>query len=60
MSIVKSKNFSYLRGPKGDKGDRGEPGSGVAGATGRITYNSTTKTIGFNEVGLATENYVDC
>ena len=59
MSIVKSKNFSYLRGPKGEKGDRGEPGSGVASATGRITYNSATKTIGFNEVGLATQNYVD-
>lgn len=59
MSIVKPKNFSYLRGPKGEKGDRGEPGSGVTGATGRIIYNSATKTIGFNEVGLATQNYVD-
>ena len=59
MSIVKPKNFSYLRGPKGEKGDRGEPGSGVAGATGRITYNATTKIIGFNEVGLATTTYVN-
>jgi hypothetical protein len=59
MSIVKPKNFSYIRGPKGDKGDRGEPGSGVAGATGRITYNSATKVIGFNEAGLATTSYVN-
>jgi hypothetical protein len=59
MSIVKPKNFSYIRGPKGDKGDRGEPGSGVAGATGRITYNSATKVIGFNESGLATTSYVN-
>jgi hypothetical protein len=59
MSIVKPKNFSYIKGPKGDKGDRGEPGSGVAGSTGRITYNSTTKTVGFNETGLATTAYVN-
>ena len=59
MSIVKSKNFSYIRGPKGDKGDRGEPGSGVAAATGRITYNTTTRTIGFNDAGLVTQEYVD-
>jgi hypothetical protein len=59
MSIVKPKNFSYIKGPKGDKGDRGEPGSGVVGATGRITYNSATKTIGFNETGLATQSYVN-
>jgi hypothetical protein len=59
MSIVKPKNFSYLRGPKGEKGDRGEPGSGIATTTGRITYNSASKIIGFNEVGLATQTYVD-
>ena len=59
MSIVKRKNFGYIQGPKGDKGDRGEPGSGVAGATGRITYNATTKTVGFNEAGLATTAYVN-
>ena len=59
MSIVKPKNFSYIRGPKGDKGDRGEPGSGVTGVTGRITYNSATKIVGFNESGLATTAYVN-
>ena len=59
MSIVKSKNFSYLKGPKGEKGDRGEPGTGVSNATGRITYNASTKTIGFNDTGLVTQEYVD-
>lgn len=59
MSIVKPKNFSYIKGPKGDKGDRGESGSGVVGTTGRITYNATTKTVGFNEAGLATTAYVN-
>ena len=59
MSIVKFKNFSYLRGPKGDKGDKGDSGQGIAGTTGRITYNATTNVVGFNETGLATENYVD-
>ena len=59
MSIVKPKNFSYIRGPKGDKGDRGEPGTGVVMATGRITYNASTKSIGFNDIGLATVEYVN-
>ena len=59
MSIVKPKNFSYIRGPKGDKGDRGEPGTGVVIATGRITYNASIKSIGFNDTGLATELYVN-
>ncbi len=58
MSIIKNKNFVYLKGPKGDKGDKGDPGSGVANGTGRIIYNSLTKTISFNEEGLATTNFV--
>jgi hypothetical protein len=59
MSIVKNKNFSYIRGPKGDKGDRGADGTGIANTTGRITYNPSTKTVGFNETGLATTAYVN-
>lgn len=59
MSATKFKNFSYLKGPKGDKGEKGDSGTGIASSTGRITYNSSTKTIGFNESGLATQFYVD-
>lgn len=58
MGVIKNKNFVYLKGPKGDKGDKGDPGSGVANGSGRIVYNSMTKTIGFNEEGLATTNFV--
>jgi len=59
MSVTKSKNFSYLKGPKGDKGDKGDPGSGISATTGRITYNPTNKILGFNETGLATQSYVN-
>lgn len=59
MSAVKFKNYAYFRGPKGDKGDKGDPGTGIASTSGRITYNPITKTVGFNETGLATQTYVD-
>lgn len=59
MSVVKFKNYAYFRGPKGDKGDKGDPGTGIVTTSGRITYNPTTKTVGFNETGLATQTYVD-
>jgi hypothetical protein len=59
MSSTKFKNFSYLKGPKGDKGDKGEPGSAIVSTSGRILYNATTKIVGFNETGLATQTYVN-
>lgn len=59
MSIVKFKNFSYLRGPKGDKGDKGDPGRGINGTTGRITYVASTGIVGFDDEGLATESFVN-
>jgi hypothetical protein len=59
MSVVKFKNYTYIRGPKGDKGDKGDAGSGILTTSGRITYNAATQTIGFNDTGLATKDYVD-
>jgi len=68
MSAVSYKNFVYLKGPKGDRGPKGDPGergpagdagvTGVVDAVGRITYNGLTRTLGFDETGLATEDYV--
>lgn len=61
MSAISYKNFAYLRGPKGDRGPQGEKGAkgdpGAAGMiqpSGRITYDTNTKIIGFNDSGLLT------
>jgi len=42
-------------GPKGDKGDTGATGpTGVIAATGPITYNSSTQTVGADDTALRT------